>query len=1779
MLDEPGIDRKFLENIAERFDLALWATDSAIWDWDIEAKLLWSSPGHQHLFKRGDGELTEKFDIDDAGNSWASQLPPEDRARTVQRIRDHLENDTPYDIEYRYRLPNGEYLWIRSVGRALRDSDGRALRMVGSNSDITTQKLAEIDTQRFREAVDNASEGFALYDADERFVYANKRWRELYPGIAPLLKPGARRKDIRHAFYTSGAVPAAVGRVKKFVDELQQRNRTGETTELQLANGTWIKLSDHLLPDGSIVSVRTDITDIRQREEELRESEQTLSHHITRTPLAAIVWNVDGTVREWNPAAEKIFGYKAAEAVGRSASDLVIFDADKEHLTGVFRGLLEQKGGESTFNENVTKDGSSVFVEWYNTPLLDSQGKTTGIASLALDVTERKKAEDALRESEERFRTLIEHAPEAITLLDVDTGLYVDANPMAEVLHGLSREELVEKVGPEDLSPEIQPDGRPSSVSAADYLNQALAGEYPKFEWMHLTPDGEEALCEVHLARLPHAHRKLVRASISDITERKKAENALRESEARLNQAQRIAHIGSWEYNSDTGDLTWSDEVYRIFGVRRDEFELTVDSFHDAVHPEDRSVVRVVSDKEAFGIKDYAFEHRIVRPDGEVRTVREVVLVSAREGGVTTRRSGTVQDITEQASAEAALRENEADLARAQKISHIGSWTWDIATDQIHWSVEHYRILGLDPKGPAASYKAFLAMIHQDDREAVKAAVEEALRSQSMYDFQYRIIRSDGEIRTAHTIAEVEGDEAGRPIRMSGTFQDITERTQIEEALRESEQMLRGIFETAAIGITVNDREGRFIQTNPAYQKMLGLTAEELNGKSFWDITHPDDHRLEEPYFADILAGEIATYHFNKRYLHKDGSTIWVSLNIADLKDADGIGIGSIATVEDITERKKNEQALAKSEAHLNEAQRIAHLGSWEYDERANELTWSDEVYRITGQQKGAFKPTFENILKLIHPEDRPRMIAARKSALEGKSDGSFVYRIVRPNGEIRHIRRFELVSASENGEVIRRSGAMQDITEQVGAERALAESEKSLRLITNNVPALISYVDSERRYRFLNERYQEWLLQPIEEIVGRNVQDVLGSAYYETIEPWITRVLAGERVRFESTNTFSDGKKRYLDIEYVPDMDADSQVKGYYGVINDITERMQAEKVRTQLFNAVENMNDGFAVFDADNRLEYCNSRFRNDYPEVSDLFQPGISHEELLRAVYPHTYKNIGGKELDVEAYVDLGKHVFDSGQSIDFQLNDGRWMRLKDNKLEDGRHVRYRIDISERKKSEAALAESEALLAEAQQIANVGSWVVKYEGKQQVETNWSAQLCRIYGIEETAVPQNFDAYLTYVYEEDRDLMAESWTDAIKSDDPYEVAHRIVRPDGEMRYIHTKAHLIGDPSSSVRLWVGASTDVTERNLAEEELRQAQKMEAIGQLTGGVAHDFNNLLLVIQINLELIRITSEVDDAVNEMIERGVHAVERGSALTHRLLAFSRKQTLLPVTIDVGEMVADMADMLRRTLGETIKINTRGQAGLWLCHADQSQLENALLNLAINARDAMPDGGTLTIETANISLDDEAAAQRAEIEPGHYVVLSVSDTGRGIDSEVLKHVFEPFFTTKGVGKGTGLGLSMVFGFAKQTGGLATINSEKGEGTTVKLYLPRSEERGDESDMDELDADIPVAREGEQILVVEDDADVLVPTLALLSALGYETAEASDAEAALDVMANSAAIDLMLCDVILPGTMIGPDLAAEVQKRSPATKIIYMTGYAEDALDRIFAMDKDTHLL
>ena len=657
------------------------------------------------------------------------------------------------------------------------------------------------------------------------------------------------------------------------------------------------------------------------------------------------------------------------------------------------------------------------------------------------------------------------------------------------------------------------------------------------------------------------------------------------------------------------------------------------------------------------------------------------------------------------------------------------------------------------------------------------------------------------------------------------------------------------------------------------------------------------------------------------------------------------------------------------------------------------------------------------------------------------------------------------------------------------------------------------------------------------------------------------------------------DGKE--LDVREVvePVLDEGGRLVRSVGFVQDISERKRQEERSRQnealLFQAAEMAGLGYWVWDeVSNRCVYCSQTLASLYHTTPER--------------YIERFGTVEGAVSDMHAddrarYLDAVERAIERRESYDVEFRRGgpdgdyRHMRERGEPVLDhgGRLVRTvgtTQDITEHKLREMALQqarlESESWLKEF--VRNVPDEVVmKDSGGHYLMINPAAE--RRYG------------------QDNDDVRGKTARDLF----PPEVAAQIMAHDAlvletgkaDKRTIAIDVHgrptvyeaikvPIRDQAGQTIGLAGIGTDVTEARRSEEALRQAQKMEAVGRLTGGVAHDFNNILAVILGNAELMA-RDHGDSA--ELLQGIIRAGRRGAELSQRLLAYSRRQPLTPLAVDLGRLVEDLRSLMCRTLGETVEVEIRSEARLWPALVDAGQMETVLLNLAINARDAMPRGGRLEIETMNAELDDRIMAESLGVAQGDYVVLIVRDNGAGMSDDVLARAGEPFFTTKEVGQGTGLGLAMISGFAEQSGGHLKLYSEVGEGTTVMLYLPRAPEPAPLSE--ESERVEPPASRGERVLLVEDDPDVRSMTTAMLRDLGYAVLAEETADAALARLDEGTKIDLVLSDVVLPGGMSGNDLAQRIRGRDAGVRVLLMTGYVGEAVDPTGAVQTDSGLL
>ncbi len=867
-------------------------------------------------------------------------------------------------------------------------------------------------------------------------------------------------------------------------------------------------------------------------------------------------------------------------------------------------------------------------------------------------------------------------------------------------------------------------------------------------------------------------------------------------------------------------------------------------------------------------------------------------------------------------------------------------------------------------------------------------------------------------------------------------LRDITDRVAAEDALRRNEALFRAVIEKSSeiISLTTADGTTRFL--TPSAWRLLGWAPEEMAGQTLRDQVIPEDRERIANELARLVLTGARDMAMEIRVAHRDGSIRWVEstgTNLLDDPDVRAI----VGNYRDITESKRSEEALRESRNQLEEAQAIAHVGSWRSDVGAGDrIEWSRECYVIFGVPENT-PITVASFFALIHPADRERVEHASRGAYERDAPYDLEHRVLRPDGRACWVHERAVIERDGAGTAIGMLGTVQDVTDRRAILEALRTSEEQYRRIVEATSEGVWSYDANSVTTFMNTRMAEMLGYRVGEAVGRPIFAFLDQSQCATAETQIVRRQPGTPERYDVQLRRKDGSKIWTSIQSSPIFGADGRsFDGGVVLVTDIALRRLADEARGRLAAIVESSDDAIVSVDVDGAIATWNRGAETLYQyRGADLIGHPVS------VLFPPASHDQETSSSDRAA-------VGDTTQAYDTT-----------HRRKDGSFVEVSVKFSPVRDITGAVIAS-AMVA-------------------------------------------------------KDLTATRQAEAI---------HR---------------------------------------RTEEQFRQAQKMEAVGRLAGGVAHDFNNLLTVIlsysQFAIEDLKPGDPLRDDMMQIDQAGRRATE----LTRQLLAFSRQQMLQPRVLDINQILPPMERMLRRLLGEDVTLSLLPASALGRVVADEGQLEQVVMNLAVNARDAMPTGGNLTIETADVHFDREHVGGPSDMPPGDYVMFSVCDTGTGMDPATCARVFEPFFTTKELGKGTGLGLSTVFGIVRQSGGYLSVFSELGHGTTFKVYLPMTDRPADAK----IEDGPPVVLRGsETVLLVEDEEQVRVVAAAILRRHGYNVLETSNGgEAFLVSKTFSARIHLLLTDVVMP-RMSGRRLAEELTTQRPDMRVLYASGYTDDAI-------------
>jgi two-component system cell cycle sensor histidine kinase/response regulator CckA len=844
----------------------------------------------------------------------------------------------------------------------------------------------------------------------------------------------------------------------------------------------------------------------------------------------------------------------------------------------------------------------------------------------------------------------------------------------------------------------------------------------------------------------------------------------------------------------------------------------------------------------------------------------------------------------------------------------------------------------------------------------------------------------------------------------------------------------------------------------------------------------------------------------------------------------------------------------------------------WITDAKGNTTFCNRHWYEFSGL---TVEQIFNNEWQtLLHPDDRERARRIWQNALDTGKGYESEYRYKRArDGKYRWHLSKGIPLKNANGKVEKWIGFGIDIHDSKIAETELADREARLSAIVNTGPECIKLLSAEGILLEMNPAGLAIMeADSPGQVIGKSlITKIVNKPYYKAFRDLNQQVFRGEDGTLIYEITGFKGTRRWLQTHATPLRDKKGEIWAALAITRDITQQKKAEdelRASEARFRALfEHSSDAVALFDKNWKVIFCSASIER----ILGVRPEEVMGHDAVEWVHPDD-------RLQVQKTY---QYVLDHpGETVTAHVRlrekNGSWRFIErkiTNLLHDpdiGAIVNNVRDITEKLRADEALRGSEERFAKAFQSSPLPVIITTHPEGRFVDVNEAAIELSGY-TREQAIGHTVEELNLWVSPEDEQVFGQM----LKESGQVKALQTTFRTrKGEIRQVELSADLIELDGSSCVLTIGR--DITESLKLEAQFRQAQKMDAIGRLAGGVAHDFNNMLAVIVGYIQLLQDRVDPADAGQKHIEQIRKACERAAGLTRQLLAFSRKQIVQPRILNLNAVVNNVSKMLLRMIGEDITLSMVPGIPLGSVKADLGQIEQILMNLVINARDAMPHGGRIVIETRNAELNEDHAQYRPAVVTGSYVMLSLSDTGTGMDESTLSRIFEPFFTTKGAGKGTGLGLSMVYGIVKQSNGYIWVTSEPGKGATFKLYFPRVDEAAEPLITQRVEP--PIARGTETILVAEDDPSLRELVVDLLEESGYNVLEALDVESAITIARKKKTIHLLLTDVIMP-TMSGGDLAASLKMLRPKLKVLFMSGYSGDLVANHGVLEAETNLL
>lgn len=1489
---------------------------------------------------------------------------------------------------------------------------------------------------------------------------------------------------------------------------------------------------------------------------------QKIPQSLSESRLHAILYSIGdaviacdgkGRVELMNPVAEKLTGWKESDARGKALSTvfhIINEETRKKVESPVVRVLREGIViGLANHTLLISREGTEYPIADAGAPILDEEGKIAGVVLVFRDQSLERKAQRAVQAARDFAESIIATIREPLLVLDNTLDVVAANRSFYRAFQATPEETLGRKVY--DLG------RRQWDIPRLRELLENILPSNSHFDDFEVTHEFETIGTRTMLLNARRMFREenrsqLILLAMEDITERKKAQSALQESEERFHRITEVISDYAYAFRvspDKTLKGEWLSESFRTaFGYTLAEIDAR-GGWQSLVHPEDLPAMRAHALKVAGGSPDIC-ETRFLTRTGEVRWLRDYAtpVWDEKEKRVV-RIYGAAQDITEQKKVEEQLR---------QILTYATDLFYSHTTDHVltYVSPQAKRFLGYEPEEAMVRWTEFVTdhPVNKKGFELTERAIHTG-QAQPAYELQLR--KKSGEVIWVE-VHEAPVVKDGKVTAIVGSLADITERRNAVDALHASEQRYRMISELIsdyayAFAVEENNRLTRVWVTD-SFTRITGYTPQELDERGGWPILiHPDDMPIAQARANRLFAGKDDVSEF--RIVRKDGEVRWLRDHARAVWDETrGRVINIYGAAQDITEAKKAEQARRESEEWFRRLADTTSTAIFIYQgERfvyVNKAT--EELSGYTREELLA-----KNFWDIVHPENREIVRQRGLARQRGEAVPSrYEFRIIRKDGTERWV-DFTAGKIDWQGEAAG-IGTAFDITDRKESELALAHSEARFRTVVENIHEALIIEDGAGRLLYANKEFTHIFGFAKEELPALTLKDYTAPESYPEVLERHKQRMAGLKVatEFEYKGKRKDGVEKWIEAR-VSVLEENGKIIGTLSLERDITERKKAEEAlrenEARYRSIVENLTQAYYEADRRGAFTYCNPGL---------LLIAGYSEQELLGTIsFRLVAEEHRGRVMETYRRW-LEEKRTDVSMEFKVQTKTGRsfWVEQVTHLEFDanGRFVKATNilrDIDERKKAEEDLRRSREQYERFFMEDLTADYISTRDGRLLA---CNPAYVRIFGFSSMQEALITNVSTLYRSPEERQRLL-SRLQRERKLEYYEM--QMVKRDGTPLYII--ANILGRFDEQGRLveMQGYMFDDTNRRTLEGTLRQTQKLESLGTLASGIAHDFNNILGIVMGHASLLETVRTDARKFGQSVGAITTAAQRGAALVKQMLTFARKTEAVFQPLEVNILVKELTKMLYETFPRSITIERSLDAQLPAIIGDATQIHQVVLNLCVNARDAMPKGGTLTLRTSQIEAA-QLANRFPDLEAERYVVLTVSDTGMGMDEKTRSRIFEPFFTTKAPGHGTGLGLAVVHGIVGAHGGFIDVQSQPGKGTTFQIYFPAAQQTAlDYAQSAEATAELP--RGTETILVVEDEEPLREFVETALTGAGYTVILANNGQQALELYRDrTREIALVLSDMGLP-VMSGDELARQIRQINPSARFILASGFID----------------